>query len=1449
MGGKTAQTSSQVQIPPEVLARYNSVNATAEQAAAQPFQQYSTDPNAFVAPVNQQQQTGINAVNQSSNTWQPYFDQATAATKDAANRAYPYFDAANASITAANSNGQAGTQAAYHPLEYGRDVSQGLAGQAQTAFTQAPNAAQPYLNNATGLGAQAYAGAQPFNQVATGLAAAGAGPVNPGALDIPRYMTPYLDTVMKGAMDPLIQQQGYDRSSLQGNQIMRGSFGGDRAGITSAVLQGQQDLARGQLASGILTDAYNQATGTAQQQQGVGLGAAQANRAALQQASGQIAGIGQQQYGQGSGTAELMAGLGQQQFGMGAQTGQNLASLGAQQFSHGAAESGQMAALAQQMYAQGATTSQVQSALGQSVYGVGSGYGQQLAALGQGIQQSGLTGAQAQIGAGTLQQQTDQAGLSALYNQFQQQQGYPFQVAQFLGNIAMGTGSLSGSTTINTQPVQGFLSDERTKEDIEPIGKTFDGQNIVKFRYKNGDPRKQIGLIAQEVEQHRPDAVGLAGGSDLKVVDYDKATEGAAARGKFATGGIPSYDLASILQAQQGMYSPMAGGLGGGGYGAGIAGKMGDFKLTPSEAPKIKETTLKDVAESAQSLKSMYDLGEKVYDKVGLGGGDYVPRDIEAADIAGSATGGDLTGLGELPDISDSLDADMFFADGGGVGGGQPPYPLADTYQSYLGQQRMHPFSGAGIYGDPLIASGVAGPYGSMLEGPDLGRKPLTGEPPTPKKTDPVDAAKKSLEALRAAMATASKSAEEAPQPQARAGFAVGGMPYETGDGNKGYVPEALTEKYTLPTPQAPSAGGGGGLGDLASIAKLGMLFLNKGGRVGKAGGGEAEEMPDAPSLLDMFSTPKPPPGTPYIDAPLFGAPTVNPNSIPDGPGRRTISIPEGGLAPNAPGTSSISIAPEAVAGSTGTPRVLDEPPVLRAPSGPARTRPGAPLLEAANGPPAGLAPRNAASLPGPTPRPGLASDAPLEPLSGGVDVKPHIAPRPEGGLQPPAPAPVAAAPVPQSAKEVQQHLDTIKNSPDGPDWMARNQDWLLPVLKGVGAATLYPGKDLFGALAYGAMQGAESYSDTQNQIQQRALAKAQTGATQQQAASSAANMATNGQFVVLADGSRMLQGQYRSLVAAGKAPPLWGERPGQTPYSATRPPAAGPGGGTLAQQYVQQLPGRGPEASSQSFGDAGRSYIAADYNRLSTMDPTALANERAISQKHEAEIGEMQQAAYNQGGTLNQLAAALMKIPESGMVSGGPYIELKASLLNRANDVIRTMAPKLGINPNEYLSDPAQRDALGWVTASNKLNGFLRVALAAGADQNSLGALQETASMIPGAGIPKDQATKVLAGMYIDKQRAIDEGNYLNDYKRHQAAQYPGQTDLYLAQNARTAFRKDHSDSEYGRYKDAVTKLLDYKMANGQNILPEIYAGRVRPAVIDMIAGVPGTSRFLMNQ
>ena len=80
MGGKRSTSTSQVSIPPEVLARYNAVNTRAEDVASNPFKQYGTTAEAFVAPINEQQQAGISNVNASAGLAQPYINAATGAT-------------------------------------------------------------------------------------------------------------------------------------------------------------------------------------------------------------------------------------------------------------------------------------------------------------------------------------------------------------------------------------------------------------------------------------------------------------------------------------------------------------------------------------------------------------------------------------------------------------------------------------------------------------------------------------------------------------------------------------------------------------------------------------------------------------------------------------------------------------------------------------------------------------------------------------------------------------------------------------------------------------------------------------------------------------------------------------------------------------------------------------------------------------------------------------------------------------------------------------------------------------------------------------------------------------------------------------------------------------------------------------------------------------------------
>jgi hypothetical protein len=98
------------------------------------------------------------------------------------------------------------------------------------------------------------------------------------------------------------------------------------------------------------------------------------------------------------------------------------------------------------------------------------------------------------------------------------------------GGGSVGGNAMSGIGSAISSFLPAIFSDERLKEEIEPVGELFDGQPVYKYRYI-GDPKWQIGLMAQEVEKTHPDAVVEIGG--YKAVNYNKATEYAADLSRF----------------------------------------------------------------------------------------------------------------------------------------------------------------------------------------------------------------------------------------------------------------------------------------------------------------------------------------------------------------------------------------------------------------------------------------------------------------------------------------------------------------------------------------------------------------------------------------------------------------------------------------------------------------------------------------------------------------------------------------------------------------------------------------------------------------------------------------------------------------------------------------------------------------------------------------------------
>ena len=707
-GGKGGTTVQSTQIPPEVLARYNAVNARAEKVADTPFQPYTGE---FVAPLNETQLSGI------------------------------------------------------------QDTS---------------NAAQM---------------AQPYYKDATNAAFAGASAVNPGELQTDRYMNPYVQSVVGATQAAMGQQFGQQQSQQQAEAIRSGAFGGDRAGLQRQALRGQQALAGAQAIAPLYQQGYQQALQTDLQQQGVRLGAAQANRAALQNLSTQLAG------------------------------------------------------------------------------------------LGAGAQGAALQGAQAKIAAGTLPQQTQQALNTALYQQFLQERGYPFQTTQFLGNLAMGTGALSGNTTTQNQSGGFFSSDPRKKENAEVIGHLNDGQRIYRYNYKD-DPEKNthIGLMADEVLQRGKPGVGLDPDGYL-AVNYRDVTDDAAemskglvpssmggavmspgefARGGYARGGGGDADFGSLVAAQQAIYEglPFTGKKAGASPGLGIpseARKITPLAPTPMLQRKQQQDPLSTAANFGKNVVGLKEAGQKV-----KGWFDKSPTGAKVPDSQGAQSKGPA---GVQTTKTRTADAGGMGTENPMGGGGddmpqtaaQPPLQgVRQDYAAYEAPQGTQDLGSAPQDAMNTMDSGAGfdslADLGSFA---DFGSDTMQMADYAPEMTDFGDFG--SWFAKRGGRIDPFACGGVVPRQKAATGKFI----------TPGYDPEAnpadimdtvveegeqspqqlLSQQKGLEQKVSSGGGGGGGFDPLGTALKVLPFFLANGGRAGYAEGGGNRLVTDDERLQQILSS------------------------------------------------------------------------------------------------------------------------------------------------------------------------------------------------------------------------------------------------------------------------------------------------------------------------------------------------------------------------------------------------------------------------------------------------------------------------------------------------------------------------------------------------------------------------------------------------------------------
>ena len=585
MADSTTTTTSTPQ--QAVLDNYNYITDLGRTLTQQPYQAYTgelvpeltdaqkaaiaqtqANANSAAAGYGTAQATTAGAlsnINANANAYQPYYNQALSSTNAALGQVQANANAAQPGYA----QGFGAADTAGNIIAAGKDVAQPYMTQAQGMANAAmPGYAEASRDATAGMTPleQATYAAQPAYQHAmagTDAASQGYNAANYQA-GIQGYLSPYLQNVVNATaaqMQNINQQQ---QQQMLGSAIGAGAFGGDRANIGLGALENQQNLAWGQTIGGLLQSGYQNAAQnymTGLQQQGV-----------LANQYGQLGGQAQQ--------ALINAGLAQQQGAA------NIANIAAQRMA-GATSEANLGTAAQNAALQGAGLEQANAALyGQLATGkqnaamqsaalqgtLGAQYGSlgseaqkaalmapqmalsagaQQGSLAAGAQASSLAGADAALKASTVDYAQKQAKDAIEYQNAQQEKAYPFQNLEQFANLAYGIGT-GGGTTTQTTPVGndissylglgtallGFLSDERLKDNMHPIGKSFDGQTIYRFNYK-GDPKTQVGFSAQEVEKHHPEAV-YKNEDGVRFVNYDQATHHAASKGHFHLGGEAS---------------------------------------------------------------------------------------------------------------------------------------------------------------------------------------------------------------------------------------------------------------------------------------------------------------------------------------------------------------------------------------------------------------------------------------------------------------------------------------------------------------------------------------------------------------------------------------------------------------------------------------------------------------------------------------------------------------------------------------------------------------------------------------------------------------------------------------------------------------------------------------------------------------------------------------------
>ena len=371
------------------------------------------------------------------------------------------------------------------------------------------------------------------------------------------------------------------------------------------------------------------------------------------------------------------------------------------------------------------------------------------------------------------------------------------------------------------------------------------------------------------------------------------------------------------------------------------------------------------------------------------------------------------------------------------------------------------------------------------------------------------------------------------------------------------------------------------------------------------------------------------------------------------------------------------------------------------------------------------------------------------------------------------------------------------------------------------------PTRSLGVAAGQGLRAAAENYYPTAQaaaDIQSTQAGTTQTNVNTAATLKNAARIQSNGRtFVILKDGSQMLEGDYLSL-PYNRRPQLMGmdQMSSMMRGSGFNQPSTGKGIGPQGDPAKTSLAAR-LAGTSPAISMSGSKFLTpefadradTDYRILNNESETAREAHLRRSSDYESAILSGGAAARNTGNNLNQFANSWVNMDDKSLAAPGAFSGVRTAALERANDAIRTIKTMF-----PGLADGLQsidQNNLDYAAEARKLKEILTFAQAHGADQNSLGALRAAAGTVASPDIhSKTEGTKIIAAQMRLKQEALDEASTMREYGDYVGKRYSGQPNFYDAQHAEQVFRSAHGSDEYDRLQSNLEKMLNAKLRDG---------------------------------